>query len=347
MSRSNEIKLSIIIPVYNTVKYIGYCLECIKCQTYSNIDVIIVDDGSSDGSDIICEEYVRRDHRFRYIRSNHLGVSHARNLGIKKSNSEYITFIDSDDYVDENLIQSYMQVIIKYQNLSKSFPLIVSGMCIEDYTKRINRSEYHIINVNEQIVDTLQIGDLVDLKLFNFVTNKVYMKSYINMFDIMFDETVHIAEDLKFNIDYLMYSEKQLVLINKPLYHYAIRKQGNLVTAFYGNSIEHVKKIYNNFLYWLNNEGIEKGNVTAVKVAYISDWISRLTTLYDDKRAGIDTKSKLLIIKHEIGSTEFQQLLEYVYKNNRFSPYKYFILRYQRCVLFLQLRRVYQFIIRR
>lgn len=97
-----ESLISVIIPVYNTESYVRVCLESLVEQTYTNFEVIMIDDGSTDNSGEICQEYTERDSRFHYYRKENGGVSSARNLGIEYSRGNYLTFVDSDDWVEED-----------------------------------------------------------------------------------------------------------------------------------------------------------------------------------------------------------------------------------------------------
>ena len=100
----NEL-ISIIVPIYNVEKYLRQCLDSIMNQTYRNFECLLINDGSSDNSEDICREYVSKDSRFRYFEKENGGVSSARNLGIEHSKGEYITFIDSDDWVDSDYLE--------------------------------------------------------------------------------------------------------------------------------------------------------------------------------------------------------------------------------------------------
>ncbi|MCC8146682.1 MAG: glycosyltransferase family 2 protein, partial [Bacteroidales bacterium] len=101
-------KVSIIIPIYNAEDYLEECLSSMQNQTYTNIEVLMVDDGSTDASARIAWEYVDIDNRFQYYYQENRGVSAARNLGLDKISGEYITFIDSDDWVDKEYIEKYL-----------------------------------------------------------------------------------------------------------------------------------------------------------------------------------------------------------------------------------------------
>ena len=104
-------KVSVIIPVYNAEQYLKRCLDSVLAQTYQDFEIICIDDGSTDNSGAICDEYAKKDSRIRILRKENGGVSSARNAGLNIAEGEYITFIDSDDYVDTD----YMQTL--YENL--------------------------------------------------------------------------------------------------------------------------------------------------------------------------------------------------------------------------------------
>ena len=108
-------KVSIIIPVYNVKKYLKRCIDCVKKQTYKNIEIILVDDGSTDGSSEICDEAKKTDERIVVLHKKNGGLSSARNAGVKVASGNYICFIDSDDTVDEDYVETLYETIKKYK----------------------------------------------------------------------------------------------------------------------------------------------------------------------------------------------------------------------------------------
>lgn len=107
--------ISVIVPVYKVEKYIKKCIESIINQTYENLEIILVDDGSPDNCGKICDEYAKKDKRIKVIHKENGGVSSARNLGLEKSNGQYITFIDSDDWIEEEYCEILLTTL-KEQN---------------------------------------------------------------------------------------------------------------------------------------------------------------------------------------------------------------------------------------
>lgn len=109
----NKNVVSIIVPGYNVEKYIITCLESIENQTYQNFEVIIIDDGSTDNTGNICDQFSKKDNRFKVWHTQNGGISKARNIGLEKAKGEYIVFIDSDDYVHKDYIKRLTETIRK------------------------------------------------------------------------------------------------------------------------------------------------------------------------------------------------------------------------------------------
>ena len=115
-SKNKNEKISVIVPIYNVEKYLKRCLESILNQTYTNIEIILVDDGSTDNSGIICDKYAEKDERIIIIQKENGGLSSARNTGIDISTGEYLCFVDSDDYIENDMIE-YLYCGIKKYNV--------------------------------------------------------------------------------------------------------------------------------------------------------------------------------------------------------------------------------------
>lgn len=143
--------ISIIVPVYNVEKYLKRCLNSILAQTYSNIEILLIDDGSTDQSGQICDDFAKLDSRIHVLHKVNGGVSTARNLGIKQAKGEYVTFVDSDDYVDEDLI-SYLYGLIQYANTKMS--VCVNRLYNEktrNLQSSINDGKKEVLTVHESI----------------------------------------------------------------------------------------------------------------------------------------------------------------------------------------------------
>ena len=181
--------ISVVVPIYNMQNKISRCIESIINQTYRNIEIVLIDDGSTDDSGIICKKYLH-DNRIKYIRIENGGVSNARNVGISNSNGKYICFVDSDDYVENNFIE-YL-----YDNIDEN-TLPISGF----YSIFLNRKIKNNFKFKKSIkkVSFKNINKLID-KVLNCPWNKLFIKDKISSF---FDVNIKIGEDLLFVLEYV------------------------------------------------------------------------------------------------------------------------------------------------
>ncbi len=346
---TNDVLVSVVIPTYNAENYIQGCLEAAIHQTYSGIEIIIVDDGSSDGTRQICAEFAENDKRIKIYPITNSGASIARNVGIDNARGKYIVFFDADDRPEKSLIQSYLDALSEWRDKKVSF--LTCGMYfdnilyknVEDKTM-ILEADHGFIEGENYLLSRSYASTLAWLKIFNFVTNKLYDLRKINELGIRFDPNVNIGEDLKFNLDYLDGCPGNIGMVNKPLYHYINRSYDSLSLTYHKNDIEDTKVIYRRFLDWESRqEGVTKDNLLVIKSIYISDWISRLTTMHDalEKRQSLaDNRSRL---DNEIRSNEFKSLLKQVHRSGKISHLRYFALMTGRFDVFCFLRKLYQF----
>lgn len=132
----NKQKVSVIIPIYNVEKFLGKCLTSVCRQTYKNIEVILVDDGSQDNSLNIARDFSQYDSRIKVVRQSNAGVSAARNTGIEKSTGEYLCFIDADDIVSDDYVEYLLSLVVKYE----AEVAVTTGVCytIESFSKEIS-----------------------------------------------------------------------------------------------------------------------------------------------------------------------------------------------------------------
>lgn len=183
-------KLSIIIPVYNMEKYLGRCIESIQKQTYSNLEIILVNDGSTDNSLNICDTYAKNDERIVVIHKSNGGVSSARNSGLKICTGEYVTFVDPDDELFDTAVYLECVRILERNKID----VVFFGANVNRDGKIIQETklEDKIIKVNNQIkADTLR----KEFPLAGYPWNKVWRKK--NIEGMYFDESLFTYEDMK------------------------------------------------------------------------------------------------------------------------------------------------------
>lgn len=206
--------LSIVIPVYNRKKYIRRCLNSVIEQSFSDFELIVINDGSYDGTEKICDEYANKYKKIKIIHQKNLGVSRARNLAIKYAHGKIITFIDSDDFIPPNYLQA---IKVAYDKYGPGFLICTAFKMYTDkgiQYFRFNKNEfYSSINGNG-------VFDIMKSALLNSVVNKAYDLSLIKKYDIKFPDKINLGEDLIFNLRYLDRMKTfQFLLLNKIYYH--------------------------------------------------------------------------------------------------------------------------------
>lgn len=213
--------ISIIVPIYNTEKYLRQCLDSIINQTYTNFEVLLVNDGSTDSSGMICQEYVENDSRFRYFEKENGGVSSARNLGLERSGGAYITFIDSDDWVESNHLEALLKGI-KENNTD----IAVS----KHKSYKTEDGLFYFPVYSNQKLDLLQIkrkdrNSFLTLfpKLNNLthdfacIASKLFKKSLTK--DLFLDEKLQYSEDLNYFFKLYLRAES-VIYIDEITYVY-------------------------------------------------------------------------------------------------------------------------------
>ena len=302
--------ISIVIPVYNAEKYLEQCLNSIKNQTYKNFEVILVNDGSDDNSENICKSFSEEDARFKYFTKSNGGASSARNFGLDNVTGDYITFIDADDWVDEN----HLEVLINNIKDNNSDMAISSikkfDMSNNFHFRMYSNQEKYLLNFGKMSKDELLVK-LPKLILasnsYKIAVSKLFKKELVT--DVRFDESIVYGEDLEFffkiynNINSISYIDEvtyvyrlhderssskfgqlhmeQELAIYKKMYE-RIEEWG-LPTIHYVNTLRNLldyrkdyldnRDLYNEYVEFL--EKIEK------KITYPKDLISIIVPIYN------------------------------------------------------------------
>lgn len=214
---SEEIKLSVIVPVYNAQEEIKYLLEDIQNQSLYNFEAIVVDDGSEDNSGAICKEYSRRDERYIYIYQKNEGVSSARNHGLDISKGRYITFLDADDRIPADRFEKMVRAIEQ----KDTNDLVIGRYRVDIKSKKFPFSSWQSDLMGEQNLDVLIKDYEKSMSGFYYgvIWNKLYKRSIITKYDIKFDESISWGEDLIFNLQYFCHI-KNCVYISDYIYNY-------------------------------------------------------------------------------------------------------------------------------
>jgi glycosyltransferase involved in cell wall biosynthesis len=247
--------VSVIVPIYNTEKFLSECLYSIINQTYKNIEIICIDDGSNDGSSKIIEKFLSFDQRIRCISQRNMGLSSARNVGIKNSNGSFIMFVDSDDVLDINAIE-----IGLFNITTTNSDILVFGAVpfpkeqSEHYTVLSNMLKSSFKEYTGKEIFEQAIFKEKNLQL--FVWNKLYRKELFGN-DVLFPEYIKFGEDRCFMFNIIQYSNK-ITFIGDDLYFYRQNRKNSLTNFYKNKPYERAlcKINLSNYIFkcWISNE---------------------------------------------------------------------------------------------
>ncbi len=255
--------ISVIIPVYNAEKYLPKCIESVLSQTYTDIELILVDDGSPDNSGKICDEYALKDSRIRVIHQKNGGQSSARNAGLDIATGEFISFVDSDDYIDSNMLQVLYESLV--QNNAD-----ISGCCLKCVDENGNRTtdsflkafdETKIFDKNQLIYNITHYGDYYT----NFVVvcSKLYKREVFSKLRFI-EGRIHEDEMIVHHI-YLSIS-KAVIIPNE--YYYYLRHSGTTTSApFSIKRLDAAYAFYDRYI-TLNSNGFGEYAISSLRASY-------------------------------------------------------------------------------
>ena len=210
-------KVSVIVPVYNTEKYLDDCLKSLKKQTLKNIEFIVIDDGSIDKSYEIMQKYAKNDKRFRIFKQNNKGVGQTRNFGMIQARGEYIGFVDSDDYVSPNYFEKLYDVSKVY---NADVSVIVNTIRFSDKRKQYDYT-FALPYIKKGVIDNINflIGNMGQQ------WDKIYKKSFLEKHNIKSYAEKLWFEDEWFSSLVALYAHK-IAITDKTLYYYRYNPEG-------------------------------------------------------------------------------------------------------------------------
>lgn len=240
----NEL-VSVVVPVFNTEDHLERCVSSLLHQTYVPLEIILVDDGSTDRSGELCDEFAAGNACVRVFHTLNYGVSHARNIGTKESKGVFLTFVDSDDYVDKNMVEELVKDIKK-----NSSDLSVSAL-------ENNEEPDFCIDLNSENED--KVFFLSEKYLIFGPTQKLYRTKYAK--EAVFPENVKYGEDLLFNIDYLR-RIKTVSYIKKCFYHYC-RSENSLSARVRWDMFDNDIVLHESLMRWYEEIGVMRNRIKA------------------------------------------------------------------------------------
>ena len=238
-------KVSIIVPIYNTAKYLPKCLTSITKPTHHNLEIILVDDGSTDESGKIADEYAKKDKRIKVIHQKNAGQSTARNTGLEKASGNYISFIDADDEIAPTFVESLLHAYTPSTSLS------VCGLRYKRLKLKTTNNVYVNILRSRKSHESTKAYILyllaIDGRMYSSV-NKLYIAKIAKT--IKFDKSLNFAEDTKFVLDYLKRSKGEPAFVLEPLYIYNFGTETSTIRSTATNW-QNWQTSYHNLKSWL------------------------------------------------------------------------------------------------
>ena len=237
--------VSVIIPVYNVEKYLRKCLNSVLSQTYKELEIILIDDGSTDSSGKICDEYAAKYKNFIVIHKKNEGLGMARNTGMEYMKGEYVTFLDSDDYIEPMLIECLLTNLLEnhvdmckggFQRVADNGN-ILSTVCYKN--EMFREEEARLLLLPRMVGSRPDKKDSVEMCVWGALYNTCHIKEYQLKFP---SEREFICEDLVFNIDYMQYANGAS-LISDTGYNYRLNTN-SLTTRYREDRFDANKKFY-------------------------------------------------------------------------------------------------------
>lgn len=258
--------VSIIVPVYNGEKSIERCLRSIQNQSYTNIEVIVVNDGSTDHTEKVIKKYVEEDARFHYIKKDNTGVSDSRNIGMASAKGEYFQFVDGDDWLVKQATEEFVRTAQLYD----------CDMVISDF--------YRVCGRKIMVKGHIDMGPVITRTKFaeymmkapaNFyygvLWNKFFKANIIRKFSLVCDTDLDWCEDFRFNLEYLQYVGN-VGVIDRPLYYY-VKTKGSLVDTQAGSlqlTIKTKRKLFDYYKELYQALDLYEENKLKIQMFYLS-----------------------------------------------------------------------------
>lgn len=309
-----NILVSLIVPVYKAEKYIDKCVESIVNQTYQNLEIILVDDGSPDNCPKICDEWAKKDSRIKVIHKENGGVSSARNVGLDNVNGEYVMFVDSDDWLEVSAVNDLL--------VGRGFDFICGSCNVickkKIITKVLEKKEYDKNSLKQFFKDE---------KGSNFYFSnpwaKLYKYSLIKENNLQFNERLKAGEDYNFNINFFSYARK-FIALSSIIYNYNALNSSSITHNYLADTYEFKKTTYSEIYNWLNLEFVDFLQEYYVKFV-VADSIQYYILMCEKKDCIMElnklgTMEKLTIINHAeiidnyLGGGYFKYLLKFNWK---------------------------------
>ena len=310
--------VSIIIPVYNAENTIERCINTLISQTYSNIEIIIINDGSTDNSENLINQYVQKDNRIKLINIKNNGVSNARNTGINYSKGKYIMFVDADDYISSKMIE----VLVTARNEHETFVICNYYMLEKDLG---NVEQDNVENINTEMIDIREkfYSLYHEKNIIKTPWGKLYDANIIKDNNLAFNIQISLGEDFIFNLEYMRFVKK-ICYVDSKLYYYFRSNNMSLSQKYYPNMMEIQLKIKENLLKFIEDEKCNEKEKVYIKA--LKNLLSELTNEFHGTG---NLFSKYKRAKKVFKNDELQEFAKMLHKENLINIIFYYTIKYK------------------
>ena len=316
----NNIKVSVIIPVYNSEKYLKQCLDSVVNQTLKDIEIIIVNDGSTDNSLVIIQEYANKNKNIKVINKQNEGCYKARNIGLEKSHGKYIAFVDSDDYIEHNM---YEKLYKKIKDTDADIVCCCYWHHLKNKLKKIANFEYSmnlLTKTNNKLIGAASV--ILDDSI---IWNKIFKRQLLIEKRIKFHSDCYMADDSFFYIVSIL-NAKSIVYISDILYVHRVLIK-NTITSSYNEQNFDCIKVSQRILEYATQNKMERFmpqiiafvlrltvlGYLRINKCYKKKYFEKMCKFIDDY--SINSKTKIAFVKNTYNRLSFKAV---IYKNKFF-----------------------------
>ncbi len=244
VNREANVRTSVIVPIYNVEKYLSACLDSIINQTYRNFEIILVDDGATDGSGVICDQYAQSDGRIHVIHKKNEGANCARQTGVLAAQGDYIAFVDADDWLDEDFLEYGIHLME-----NEKADIVIMGCtkenenCSEIIQNKIRPGVYDFLGLTGEVWPRmLHYEGFYEFGILPFMWNKFYRRNQLEACCSDMDLRIYDGEDAAVVYPYLLKSKKA-VITQDAKYHYRIHS-GSITASRKADYYENTARLY-------------------------------------------------------------------------------------------------------
>ena len=327
--------ISIVVPVYNVEKYLKRCIESLINQTYKNIEIILINDGSKDNSLSICKEYEKKDERIKVIDKENEGLGYTRNKGIECANGKYIAFIDSDDYIDLDF----------YEKLYNSAKKNNSDMVFSSFKKVNGENKVYEIH-NSKCSQMAYIGDEARKNILRCVMGNcqedeqlpisacmiLYKKEIMDKYEMrFFSERQYISEDFLFNIEYILKINSASIV--EDTYYYYCDNQNSLTRKYNPDRFEKIKDMYYYLIEFMGKnglldetkKGIDNYTISHIRACLKQEKLNNKSEAYMNIKKICNDDIVKIILQDGYYATGRQKMFDYLLKTKQYKLIYYII----------------------